>query len=646
MRLGRPPIVPFVLLLVAVHSHAAKECISILDFTVNPTAVHDVTGDAIQDLTQQVRDQATGMIDPARFEVMTRENILVMLPPGRKDLAECEGRCEVETARNIGARWHVVGDVKKVGRKLVLSIRLYDVRGGAELDGVRVEGADVDALSDDVASKARILLSRVPGLGLSPDVHPEGAVSGTGGIFVTLSDPDASLTLDGRPVAGRSPFLLEKVGAGTHVLTARSRSRFGVRKIDLKRDDLLKVDLQMREGFGVVKVQSDPAGAMVFLDSVFQGQTPIRMDMVPLGEHRLAVEKSGYLDSSVLVEVQQDSLAAMDLRLVEAGSLRLEFPRGMESGASGVVVGLARSGSGRTRDSSSLPGQVSPRPLAAGSWHLTVRGAPFEPLDTVVRIGQGQETSIPVRRHNALVTLSSPDTAEFWIDSIRQGIVRSDSVTFELAPGGHQLRASRACHEDWIRDLVAEPGSEVRLGIESRRRCGSVSVTADGAAHLSLDGKESLPMEALARGSARWSSSTIEPGKHRVSLVAEGRDPWLRDFELAAGGSVALEAKLQLTAEESRMRHNLARRAWRIGLGTASLASGLAAAYVQSLVTDADHRAAEARAQYASASSDFASYKSRYASARSDSRSAVQERSGFLIATGVFLACFGLTWGF
>jgi hypothetical protein len=155
------------LLILGTGASAAKERISILDFVVSPAARADVSSDASQDLTQQVRDAATSLIDPKRFEVMTRENILVMLPPGVKSLAECEGQCEVETARNLGSRWHVVGDVKKVGTKLVLSVRLYDVAGGTQLAGFRLSGATVDALDDSVGIKARELVLRIPGAGSS-----------------------------------------------------------------------------------------------------------------------------------------------------------------------------------------------------------------------------------------------------------------------------------------------------------------------------------------------------------------------------------------------------------------------------------------------------------------------------------------------
>ena len=164
----------FLLLVQATLCSAAKERISILDFMVSPDAKRLVNVDASKDLTQQVRDAATRLLDSARFEIMTRENILVMLPPG-KNLSECEGQCEVEMARNLGARWHVVGDVGRVGRKLVLSVRLYDVASGTQLGGVRIEGKDVDELVDNVGPRAVELLGKIPATGMPQHRSPPKA---------------------------------------------------------------------------------------------------------------------------------------------------------------------------------------------------------------------------------------------------------------------------------------------------------------------------------------------------------------------------------------------------------------------------------------------------------------------------------------
>jgi hypothetical protein len=52
------------------------------------------------------------------ISVMTKENILLLLPEKHGDLADCEADCEVETGRRIGADLIVTGEVLKFGDEL------------------------------------------------------------------------------------------------------------------------------------------------------------------------------------------------------------------------------------------------------------------------------------------------------------------------------------------------------------------------------------------------------------------------------------------------------------------------------------------------------------------------------------------------
>ena len=80
------------------------------------------------------------------LKVMTRENVLVMLQAQGKTLADCEGECEVETGRRLGADLVVSGDLLKIGSNLKLDLRLHETKNGQLINGVRVTAATVDEL--------------------------------------------------------------------------------------------------------------------------------------------------------------------------------------------------------------------------------------------------------------------------------------------------------------------------------------------------------------------------------------------------------------------------------------------------------------------------------------------------------------------
>src|SRR5262249_36811567 len=64
-------------------------------------------------LSDQVRGAVKELLPSAK--VITRENMLVLLQASGKDLADCEGECEVDTGRRIGADLVVSGELLRFG---------------------------------------------------------------------------------------------------------------------------------------------------------------------------------------------------------------------------------------------------------------------------------------------------------------------------------------------------------------------------------------------------------------------------------------------------------------------------------------------------------------------------------------------------
>ena len=60
------------------------------------------------------------------MDLIDRDNILVLLQASRKSLADCEGECEVDTGRRLGADLVVSGELLRFGSKLKLSMRLHE----------------------------------------------------------------------------------------------------------------------------------------------------------------------------------------------------------------------------------------------------------------------------------------------------------------------------------------------------------------------------------------------------------------------------------------------------------------------------------------------------------------------------------------
>jgi hypothetical protein len=89
---------------------------------------------------------------------MTRENVIVLLGAAGKSLADCEGECEVDTGRRLGADYVVSGDLLKIGTSYKLDLRLHETKDGQLVSGTAASGKSVDELDSGTADAVGSLL--------------------------------------------------------------------------------------------------------------------------------------------------------------------------------------------------------------------------------------------------------------------------------------------------------------------------------------------------------------------------------------------------------------------------------------------------------------------------------------------------------
>lgn len=112
-------------------------------------------------LTDVLRDAASRSL-PAKhgFVVMTRENINVMLPPG-KSLEECEGSCLAETGRNIAADFVAQARVGKFASFLTITVELYETKTSKLISSITARASDEEKLLIEIEKNAGGLFSKV-----------------------------------------------------------------------------------------------------------------------------------------------------------------------------------------------------------------------------------------------------------------------------------------------------------------------------------------------------------------------------------------------------------------------------------------------------------------------------------------------------
>jgi hypothetical protein len=89
---------------------------------------------------------------------------------------------------------------------------------------------------------------------------------------------------------------------------------------------------------GALAVSSDPGGATVYVDGQFVGQTPLTLQRLQAGDHRVRLVKDGYLENARVVTVAPGKGSSLQIRLTARGNTQAS-PEEQVGGVSGVSSG-------------------------------------------------------------------------------------------------------------------------------------------------------------------------------------------------------------------------------------------------------------------------------------------------------------------
>lgn len=141
-------------------------------------------------LTDVVRTAAKDAVPD--LKVMTRENMFVLLQASGKKMEDCEGECEVDTGRRVGADLVISGDVLRFGTQFKVNMKLHDTHSGELLQGAQASGGTLDELDKNLNLSVSKLLTP-----LGARQEARSAPSAPSGSGYTTSAP--------RPSEPRSP---------------------------------------------------------------------------------------------------------------------------------------------------------------------------------------------------------------------------------------------------------------------------------------------------------------------------------------------------------------------------------------------------------------------------------------------------------
>ena len=330
-------------------------------------------------------------------------------------------------------------------------------------------------------------------------------------------------------------------------LTAKSQTRFYFHHdefgdsnevcLDLEADKEYRLDAYLNQLYSVI-VNSNVAGADVYIDGTFKGQTSNNFDLtvedVMIGQHTLTLEYSS-LKYEQTIEVNKGSISFR--QNVNTQASKPQFVVFAVEPKNAVVM---IEGKLYTPEQGTVTAV-----LESGTYNYTVSVVGYHPQSGTFTVsGQKVEKVISLKADSAYITLTAPDNAEIWVNGVKKGVgswkgsLNSGAYIFEARKEGHRAGSLS-------QTVDSKSGTQSYALPAPQPITGAIDIISTPAmAEIIIDGK--------AVGRTPISLSDILIGSHNITLSKSGYNSYSQTITIVEGQSVTLNATLTEQSKQTQ----------------------------------------------------------------------------------------------
>ena len=152
---------PLIILTIAQTMAFAINHVAVLELLPNESVQGEIRIEESRHLTDELRRQAVMNLPKSEYTVMTRDNVIALIPADEKE-AECLAEsCAVTIGRAIGVEFITQGSIGKFGDMLTISVELYETMNAKLLASIVFESKDIKGLLNVIRSEAKPLFQSI-----------------------------------------------------------------------------------------------------------------------------------------------------------------------------------------------------------------------------------------------------------------------------------------------------------------------------------------------------------------------------------------------------------------------------------------------------------------------------------------------------
>ena len=232
----------------------------------------------------------------ARYKVLTRETMMELVPP---EQMKCfVDKCAAEIGRMLQAPYVVAGNIRKLGKSLVVTIEAYETNGGRLLGSKQLRAGDAEELFGRIETEGptfvRSWLNAKPvqapvetgRVGTTEEFNVRSAEQ----VVVAFeSTPTGAVVMVNGELACRATPCQKALPMGSHQVAMSMEQYEATTRTVTVSKTARKVAMELPSTTQTVEVVTDPTDLPITLDGKPVGTAPLRLK-VPFGAHQVLVK--------------------------------------------------------------------------------------------------------------------------------------------------------------------------------------------------------------------------------------------------------------------------------------------------------------------------------------------------------------------
>ena len=538
-----------------------KPYVAVLEF--------EIDGGAPDALKGPLTDKLIGkLIKSKSFNVIDRASMEKLLKEQQFELRDCTAsECAVEAGQLLGVDKVVLGRLSKIGENYFMSLQLINV-GSSRIENTSELQCEADTkVAFDKINELAVKLAggesalrggRILGTEFKKDNFQQ---QGIGSLYIKSDPEGAQIIIDGIELKKKSPATVEDILVGTHYVELVKSYLVASRKVELKKDQFLTIEMKLKPIKGKIKFLSKPLDADIILDGKKIGTTPHIETNVPGGEHNVVLKRNDYAPIKFKITVKNSRMLNIKKQLKSAGTLDILCNVDAYIFLDNVKMGIC---------------PLKMDNISVGQHKLLVQKQGYEKYVNIASIRKNDTNTFNIELkplYGYLSVLNTPEGALVKVDGKILG--KTPLKKKKLKVGKIQVSLTASNYKSKLYSVVIRNNKEhIIIDILEPLPAKIIIKTEPPGADIYIDGKHSG--KTFGGFISKSKTIAVYPGKHKIKLKLANYKRIKFNVKLKPGEKLQKTLMLEMTESyKNYQSHKLWRNISYIVAGLSVIGAGI-----------------------------------------------------------------------